>query len=74
MLLHFVALAFVVPVPKGLDFAEFELLRLFPVVAQVDLVAPNALSGTLQHHPGRFERAVEGVALDEARPVHVVLF
>ena len=67
-------LAFIVSVAEGLHFAELELIRLFPVVAEVDLVTLDALSGTLQHQPGRVEGAVEGLALDEARPIRLVLF
>ena len=67
-------LAFIVSVSEGLHFAELELIRLFPVVAEVDLVTLDALSGTLQHQPGRVEGAVEGLALDEARPIRLVLF
>ena len=67
-------LAFIISVPEGLHFTEFQLARIFSVVAEVDLVAFDALSGTLQHHPGRGEGAVEGFAFDEARPVRVILF
>ena len=66
-------LAFIISVPEGLHFTEFQLARIFSVVAEVDLVTFDTLFGTLQHQTGCGEGAVEGFAFGEARPVRVIL-